>query len=77
MFTPLRLVPALCGLLAALMTFADARQMTKEQLRQRQIEAAARFEFRRPNQQDRPAPGVKNITFTNPEASRNASPLHS
>ena len=54
----------------ALSAGADARQLRKAELHARQAEAAKRF---RPNHtlQDRAtSPKVKNITFSNPKASR-------
>ncbi|KAL0948943.1 hypothetical protein HGRIS_009048 [Hohenbuehelia grisea] len=47
---------------------AEARHMSKFELRQRQLEAAKRFQMER-RDVDAAAPRVKNITFKNPKAS--------
>lgn len=44
----------------------DARQMRKDELKQRQLEAAKRFNA--PVGRRATSPGVKNITFANPKA---------
>jgi hypothetical protein len=70
MFTASHLVAVLCSLLVASSSFVHARHTSKQQLRQRQIEAAERFELHRRTSPEKSAPGVKNVTFTNPKASR-------
>ena len=69
MFTASYLVAALCGILLAAPSFTDARHMSRQQLQRRRTEAAERFELRR-RAKHTDVPGVKNITFTNPKASR-------
>ena len=77
MFTASRLVAALYGLLVASTSFVDARQMSRQQLRQRQVEAAERFGLRRRASVEKRGPSVQNITFTDPKASRRLLSLHS
>ena len=73
MFTTSRLVAVLCSLLVGFSSLVHARHTSRQQLRQRQIEAAERFELRRRTSLEKSAPGVKNITFANPKASRRYS----
>jgi len=77
MFTARHLVAALYGLLVASESFTDARHLSRQQLRQRQIEAAERFELRTRAPPEKCEPGVKNITFTNPKASGKVLSMHS
>ena len=79
MFTTSRIIAVLCSLLATSSPFVHvhARHMSRQQLRQRQIKAAERLELHRRTSLEKSAPGVKNVTFTNPKASRRALSLHS
>ena len=77
MFTTERLIAALYGLLVASESFTDARHLSRQQLRQRQIEAAEQFKVRPRAPLEKGGPGVKNITFTNPKASRKLLSMHS
>ena len=77
MFTASRIIAVLCTFLATSSSFVHARHMSRQQLRQHQIEAAERLELRRRTSLEKCAPGVKNVTFTNPKASRRTLSLHS
>ena len=68
MLSATRALVALLALVAiGCLTEVEARQMTKQQLRARQLEAAARFAPQRRARGGSSAP--KNITFSNPKAS--------
>ena len=59
------------SLLAFVSVFANARHITKEQIRAKQREAAKRWGISESNsflKERASSPGVKNITFKNPKA---------
>lgn len=67
---------SICVLGAALIG-VEARQMTKQDLKAKQAEAAQRWENSAAKRPKGTGGGVKNITFSNPKASREFTGLMS